>query len=139
MAGIAEAASLIAVVTIALQSTKIVFETVTGIHNGPPLLQQLASELQRLQDILAQIVDLSKDPAHTNFTNFKGLADLSRRCEIDVQSMRRKLESLCGGGKIEKAWGKLKTYLHIKHLEEMRKRTSHHVQALGTALGVATM
>ena len=139
MDGISGAASVVALVTIALQSTKAIYETFTGIHNGPIFLTQLTSELRTLQDVLASIADLSKGPAQANTTKFQQLEGLSQRCVTDLQNMEAYLNSLSGGRRIERAWNKLKTYLNTKRLEEFRARVQNHVHAIIAALGVTTM
>jgi len=139
MDGVSGAASFIAVVTIALQSTKAIYETFTGIHNRPIFLTQLTSELWTLRDVLASISDLSRDPAQANTTKFQQLEGLSQRCVTDLQNMDAYLNSLSGGRRMERAWNKLKKYLITKRLEEFRARVQNHVNAPTAALGVATM
>jgi hypothetical protein len=139
MDAVSGAGSVIAVVTIALQSTKAIYETFTGIHNGPIFLKQLTSELRTLQDVLASIADLSKDPAQANTTKFQQLKGLSQQCVTDLQSMEAYLTSLSGGRRVGRAWNTLKTYLNTKRLEEFRARVQNHVHALTAAVGVATM
>jgi hypothetical protein len=139
MDGVSGAGSVIAVVTIALQSTKVIYETFTGIHNGPIFLKQLTSELRTLQEVLASIADLSKNPTQAHPTKFQQLEGLSQRCVTDLQNMEEYLKSLSGGRRMERAWNKLKTYLNTKRLEEFRVRVQNHVHALTAALGVATL
>jgi hypothetical protein len=139
MDGISSAASFIAIAVLALQSTKVVYETITGIQNGPSLLHQLAFELQNLQEVLQRIIDLSKDPKQTDLTDFKVLERLLRRCAGEMKAIEGRLGGLRGSGKLEKIWNKLKTYLHIKQIEEMRTIICHHGQALAAGLSVTTM
>lgn len=54
------AASIIAVTTIALQSTKAVYATVNGIKNGPQEVNDLASAVKHFSNILEQVAEISK-------------------------------------------------------------------------------
>lgn len=136
MDGVSGAASVIAVASIALQSTKVIYEAVTGIKNGPSQVQDLASALRNLQQVLQRIAGLSRDQTQAQLTELKKFAET---CAKDVQSIEIRLSKLSGGGKVEKAWKMVKTYLQTKDLEVIRTTVQLHVQLLSSEMGIATM
>ena len=139
MDGVSGAASVVGIATITLQSAKLIYEAVTGIKNGPSLVQQLASTLQDLQRVLQRVIDLKRKPEQANPTNLDELETLAQKCATDVRAMQEKLVKLSGGGKIELAWKRVKTYLQAKDLEVMQATIRQHTHMLSAEMAIVTL
>lgn len=74
------AASIIAVTTIALQSTKAVYATVNGIKNGPKEVNDLASAVEHLTHILEQVAEISNGFIDMDGTDPSGLERAVEEC-----------------------------------------------------------
>lgn len=88
------AASIIAVTTIALQSTKAIYATVNGNKNGPKEVNDLASAVKHLSHILAQVAEISNGFSDTDRTDLSGLERAMEECAQSLADFRNQVKKL---------------------------------------------
>jgi Fungal N-terminal domain of STAND proteins len=142
MEGIGVTASIITVITLGLQSSKFIFEAVSGIKGGPATVQKLVKAAQNLSKLLEQIKEIARRATETlgehDAQFFEDLKPLLCDCVGELQHIRETL------GKITRSsdstlWKNVKTYLHEKDFDKMWNRIHYYVQFLGTQLVHAGM
>lgn len=135
------AASIITVITLGLQSSKFIHETVSGIKGGPATVQKLVKAAQNLSKLLEQIKELAGRATETLGEHdahfFGGFTPLLSDCVGELQHIRETL------GKIIRSdftlWNNVKTYLHEKDFDKMWNSIHYYVHSLGTQLVHAEM
>lgn len=139
-------ASVIAVVTLALQSTKVIYEFTSSISHGSHDITRVAvatSNLQRLlQDtkLLAEHAKRTDNVANGNL--LEKIEPLVDQCASDLGQISEKLSHLQNDSK-DGSWRKAKIrariYLDTKSVTEIWNTVNHHVQLLGSCLGNASV
>lgn len=137
------AAAVIAVITVSLQSTKLVYQTVEGIRNGPAVVAELASRTRRLEGLLQQLLDLIHHSQHSIQTQdqdvWKPLDHEISQCSGYLKETADKLKgldsSLPSHG-IGKTWRRIKGSLKDKDLELMSERMQNYIAMLNMQLNI---
>lgn len=139
MDAISGGAGVIAFITIALQSTKIIYKAISNIKDGPREIRQIASAVSNLQVVLTQ---LSNCPAVKSADSETDLVEISRLIKICTEDLShyerdiRKIQISPDDKKAGKAWKKINTVLRKKDIQEMWKEVNHHVTTLGLQLNI---
>lgn len=142
MEALGVAASLVAVVTVTIQSTRFVYEAINTVRDGPPTVTKLLNAIQDLERLLKALIGLGKHVEQSPYlTDASALSDL----EVVVEDCNRKL--LAMHGRIdrlqqapgERQWKRIvknaKNFLHEGDYESMWHTVHFYVQLLGTHLG----
>ena len=131
------AASITAVITIAIQSTKVIYQTVQQIRDGPVHVQRLVTKAEVLQQTLQQLKTLVNEADLIRGSHlvdlFASLGSLVRACAEDLKKVINKLGKLqtaVGGEHVRKAWAVFKAVLGEKDLEQMWKILQGHAETL---------
>lgn len=134
-------ASLTALITLAIQSTKVIFQAVQQIRGGPIHVERLATKADALHQTLQQLATLVNEADLTSggavsrlFTNLQRLVEA---CEEDLKDITRKLRCLqeaIGGSHVRRAWALIKALLGEKDLEHMWKVLQSHAETLNSQL-----
>jgi hypothetical protein len=110
MEAVSAGAGVLTFITVALQSTKKLYEAVSDIKNGPQLIENLASAVTNLQSVLTQS---SNCPAVTSAdakTDLGGILDLIKRCSEDTSCYEKELSKVRispDDKRLGRAWKKL--------------------------------
>ena len=139
MDAVGSTASILALVGFALQSTKTIYQTISGIKNGPEQVQQLASAVHNLQLVLTQISTCRAVKLVGPETNLKVITDLIEACHKNVSRYENELTKVqisLNDKKAGKAWKKIKTVLQENDLRRMWTEVNNHVAALGLQLNL---
>lgn len=130
-------ASVIAVTTVALQSSRTVYETISGIKNGPEEVKELASEVQQLCHILRQVTEVSKnidDRDATSISELQNVIDQCRQNLDDFQKQFNQFKVLSNERRWTKAWKRVKLVVKKEDFLRMWRTVSHYVNILGRHL-----
>lgn len=95
MEAVGAASSVTALLTIAVQSSKTIYETVTTIRHGPAELESLAHAADELHRLLKQIIDFTSRQVESNYgghTELAGLKQSIRSCIDDLQVVQQELQ-----------------------------------------------
>ena len=128
------AASVITVVSLALSSTKVLYEIVVSIKHAPKCVSQITSYLRDLSSILQQLVGYS-----ANLHLAADLPTLIERCAKSLKTLEAKLGRLSasdGNNRAELMWKNVKASLQEKQLEKMATCLQQHVAALSLQLNI---
>ena len=135
-------ASAITVITLALQSTKVIYEAVSSISHGSDDIERLARATSNLQKLLedtkqlAEHAERTKSVANTNL--LERIKPLLDGCADDLGEIVRKLSQLQKDSK-DRRWRKAikhaKVYLDTKGVAETWNTVNHYVELLGSCLG----
>lgn len=133
MDGLSGAASVIAVFGLALSSTQVIYNTVSGIKNGPKAIQQMVSSLQDLSKILQQLTGCSDE-----LYLVADLDELAGRCVRDLKAFEQQLAKLSSSGANTAVtlWRNVKVMLQEKDLEWMSTLIQRHVAALSLQMQI---
>lgn len=127
-------ASLMTLIVLALQSIKFIYETVSGIRDGPKQIQELAAEIKALEAILSQLESSSivgEGAGHPSYTEIKQL--IINCCE-DVsryEELLKKLEPSDSEKKLGLLWRRVKTVLKEKDIQRLLNAIQRYVGKLG--------
>ena len=135
-------ASAITVLTLALQSTKVIYEVVSSISHGSDDIDRLARATSNLQKLLENTKQLAEHVERTKSmvdANLLGkMKPLLDQCADDLGEISRKLSPLQKDSK-DRRWKKAikhtKVYLDTKGATEIWNVVNHYVELLGTCLG----
>ena len=137
------AAAVIAVITVSLQSTKFVYQTVEEIRNGPAVVTKLASRTRRLEALLQQLLDLIRHGQHSiptqNQDVWKSLEHEISQCSGYVKEAADKLKQLDStlpSHRLVKTWRRIKGSLKDRDLERMSEQMQNYVAMLDIQLHV---
>lgn len=114
------AGSLVALIGFALSSTKTIYDTVSGIRQGPRVVNEAAQSPQNALNPLESIKadDFAGLPADLEET-LQGYQNSLEAFQVKVE----KLRSLPSDGAIRRSWKRLKTVLKEKDLESLHQTT----------------
>ena len=137
------AAAAIAVITVSLQSTKLIYQTVEEIRNGPAVVAELASRTRKLDALLQQLLDLICHSQRSITTQdqhlWKSLEHEILQCSDYLNKAAdkiKKLDSSLSSHPIEKTWRRIKVSLKDKDLERMSEQMQNYVAMLNTQLHI---
>ena len=127
------AASVIAVISLALSSTKVLYEIVASMKHAPKSVSQLASYLRDLSSILQQLVGYS-----ASLHLAADLPTLIERCAESLKTLDAKLGKLSAsdGNRAALMWKNVKASLQERQLDKMTTCLQQHVAALFLQLSV---
>lgn len=129
--------SVFAVTTVALQSSRVVYETISGIKNGPKEVKELASGVQQLCHILEQVTEISKkavDRDAKNIFELQGVIDQCRQNIDDFQKQFENFEVSSDERRLGKAWKRVKLVVQKEDFRRMRITVTHYINVLGVHL-----
>lgn len=134
MEALGGAAAVLAFAGLAAKSTKNIYLTICGIKGGPKQLQDIASAVKELEQILSQIERSSILREADTSLDLVELKTLLERCEKDIEGYERVLQRL-QISPLEKGpcktWKKVKTMLQDKDLQRTWDGIQHYVTTLG--------
>lgn len=127
------AASVIAVVSVALSSVRVIYETVSGIKNAPQTIQQMISNIHDLSNILQQLLGYGD-----NLHLATELPDLVHKCAENLGTLKRRLEKLSSSKnkRMGRLWKNVKATLQEKDLDRMSALLQQHVAILSLQINL---
>ncbi len=142
MEGLGVAASVVAVSTIGLQSTKFIYQTLCGIKVGSKAVIKLAMATEDLSKLLEQIKGLAQRAKETLGEHeakfFEDFSPLLSECVGELKLIKGKLGKFTAASN-HQLWNNVKIYLHEKDFDEMWRNVHHYVQLFGSQLSIAGM
>ncbi|KAL9610262.1 MAG: hypothetical protein Q9167_005033 [Letrouitia subvulpina] len=119
-------ASLVAVVTVTLQSTRFVYETISTVRDGPLAVKKLLNAIQDLEQLLNALISLRKhprlSPCLTDASALSNLENVTKDCNRKLLEMHRRIDRLQRAPG-ERQWKRIvkhsKTFLHERDYESM--------------------
>ena len=138
-------ASAIAVVTLALQSTKVLYEVASSISHGSDGIDRLAKATSNLEKLLEFIKRLAERAKNTNSVAdgklLEELTPLVDECANALREVTPKIMQLQKDSK-DRRWKKVKkharVYLDTKGVAEIWNTVNHYVEFLGSYLSNAS-
>ena len=139
-------ASAITVVTLALQSTKVIYEAVSSIHQGSDGIERLVCATSNLEKLLKFIERLTEHAKTSdNVAQGKLLEELTPLVDQCAQSLREILPKLgqlqenSNDRRWQKAKKLAKIYLDTKGVADIWNTVNHYVELLGSCLSNASV
>ncbi|MCJ1397822.1 hypothetical protein MMC11_001018 [Xylographa trunciseda] len=146
MDGISAAASVTALITIALQSSSFIYKFLNAIHDGPEQIRILGRRVDKLHESLQQIANLlqlaeSSDEDGSNNDGWqasKYLRSSLYTCANDLQGIQAKVSKLkvSKDNSVRKAWSAVKHVLGSKEFEHADKIISRNLDELNLQLNI---
>ena len=127
------AASVIAVVSLALGSAHVIYRTVSGIKNAPQTIQQMTSNLRDLSNLLQQLMGYSD-----SLYLAADLPELVGKCAENLKRFEGKLEKLSSptDNRVGRLWKNVKATLQEKDLDRMSAVLQQHVAVLSLQMNL---
>ena len=146
MEAVGGAASVITVVTLALQSTKIIYEVVSSIKHGSDDINRLARATSNLEKLLTITQRLAEHAKGTNNVGegklLEELTPLVDQCADALREIPPKLARLQKDSRdrrLQKAGKYAKVYLDTKGVNAIWNTVNHYVELLGSCLANASV
>jgi hypothetical protein len=139
MDGVSAAASIVALVTVALQSASAIHAVVSGIRNGPEQVSQLILALESLNGVLQQLSRLQTIRQDGSREDLSDLENLMGSCVKDINRFRRmlaKLQHVPADKTLGRAWKQVKPILHKEEFREMRQTIHDYISRLNLQLNI---
>lgn len=136
MEGLAVAAGITGVLAFAIEASKVIWETLSGIKEASADVECLIAAVDDLRGLLKQLEELLNQNDSDRGTLSTDLELVIRRCALDLdkfQTQTRRLQALPN----KKTWRSVKTVLEKKKLHSMRMVILQHFNVLGGHLAVA--
>ena len=146
MEAISGVASVISIVTLALQSTKVIYEVGSSISHGSDDIDRLVRATGNLEKLLEVIKRLAVHAESTNsVAEGKLLEELKQPVEhcanalgdISVKLLQFQKDSKDRRWKRAKKYARV--YLDTKGISEIWNTINHYVELLGSCLGTASV
>lgn len=134
-------ASIIAFVTVGLQSVKTVYGIISSIKDGPSKLDDLRGAIGNLQSLLEQMQN-SPSLAASLMTTSSSLLPLVQRCVDDIQRFEARINRIRvpSGEKFRgKIWKRLKLVFEEDGIPYMISIVTGHLNALSLHCNVQLM
>ncbi|KAL8823587.1 MAG: hypothetical protein Q9191_005720 [Dirinaria sp. TL-2023a] len=127
------AASVIAVISLALSSSQAIYNTVSGLKNAPRAIQQMVSNLRDLSILLQQLLSRG-DSLHLA----ADLAEIVKKCAENLNEFQGKLTKLSSptDNGAERLWKNVKALLQEKNLDRMSALLQQHVTILSLQMQI---
>jgi hypothetical protein len=129
-------ASVIAVVTAALQCAKTIREIVCGIRDGPTHIAELGTKMSDIRDLLKQLKAVGQRITGNEFDDLKATM---QRCASDLATFERKIlkvREVPG----EKKWAKVKKRIKATLKEDdflsMGRKVAQYIETIGVQLEI---
>lgn len=135
MEPVSAGAGLLTLITFTLQSTKVLYEVVSGIRNGPRKVQRLASDIHRLQSVLTQFSNCPAVRLAPSEIDLKVIED----CSEDVsryEKVLQKIQISTEDKRTGKAWKKIKAILKKQDLQDISAQMNYHLTELSLQLNI---
>lgn len=135
MDAISAGASVVAFITLGLQSAKVIYETLSAIRDGPKSLQQVISDVEQIQSILKHLLQSPATANNAPLTNHVS------SCVLDLElaaSEIQKLQISPNQQGHEKLWRRVKTFLNEKDLDRISAQIARHANTLSLRLNIMT-
>lgn len=146
MEALGGAASVITVIALALQSTKVIYEFTSSISHGSDGIARLTAAIGNLQKLLEDTKLLAEHAERTNSVADGNLPEKVKpivdQCANDLRETSRKLYHLQKDpkdGRWKRAKKHAKVYLDTKEVTEIWNTVNHYVELLGFCLGNASV
>lgn len=134
MDALSAGAGAVAFITLALQSTKVLYTIISAIRDYPKHVKDLSHDIEQLQSILGRLAQ-----CQAILQDDQSLTVLTRRCSDDISLFVCRLRKMqispteqCTG----KIWKKLRAVMSEKDLDAMRFSIHGHVTSLGLQLSI---
>lgn len=141
MEGLAVAAGLTGVLTFAIQSTKVIRETLSGIKDVPAEVERLIAVISNLRFLLEELEELWTKNDDDGGNLSKNLELVISTCAFDLDQFRKqvcRLQVLPDKKTWRRTWRNLKSVMLEKEkLNSMRMVILHHHSALQGHLSIA--
>ena len=131
MDGVSAGASVLAFVGVALQSTKVIYQIVSGIGTASQQMKSLASAVRNLEVVLTQLSNC-RALADPN-ANIQEITTLVEACKEDVlryEKILKELQTTSNSSKLVRKWKKMRTVLKEKDFERIWNEVTHHCTVL---------
>lgn len=134
MEAVGAGASVLTFVTVAVGTTKVVYETLSAVRDGPANVKKTADAVLQLRFILEQIAQLSHPAADTT------LHSDAKSCISDLNIFAAKVVKLQvnpsdrANGRL---WKRLKAFVTDKDLVDIRETLSRHSSRLSLRLNAS--
>jgi len=136
-------ASLTTLITFALQSSQVLFQTANAVIDGPCQVVRFAGQVETLRRMLnrmAELVVKGKQASHSENTSvFADIKSSIQMCVEDLQRLQAKMSKLQAAvtsNNLRRIGSIVKIILGSKDFEEMEKIVPYHVQVLNTQLSI---
>ena len=146
MEAVGSVASIIAVLTLALQSTKVIYEFTSSISHASDDIARLTAATGNLQKLLGATKLLAEHAKRTHSvaggTLLEKAQPLVDQCANDLGKISGKLSHLqkdSKDGRWKKAQKHAKIYLDTRGVTEIWSTVNHYVELLGSCLGNASV
>jgi len=129
-------ASVIAVVTAALQTGIAIHKAVSGIRDAPQQVSRLASTFDDLNSLLHQLADILTCSPDEQSGDLSKLVD---RCVADINAFKGKLAKLNaapGERPLSRTWKRVKKFIHQDEFGGMGLVVRDHITSLKFQLDV---
>ena len=129
-------ASLIAIVTFAVQSLNVIGQVLHTIRDGPKRILELTSRVKRFHSILLRVAELLKQAGQvdepTDMPAFEGMRPILYRCASNLQKIQLLLSTtnLPKNRDLKRAWAAVKDVLGSKDLDHANQTIEHDMQEL---------
>jgi hypothetical protein len=141
MEAIAAASSITALLTIAVQSAKIIYDTVVNIRNGPSQLRGLATAVDDLHRMLKQVADIrvEEESRAGSSGDTSGLKVSIKNCAEDLLAVQReigKLQAVPQDNHLGRTWKQAKSILAKDDIRRLWSIVNHQTVALSLQLNI---
>lgn len=138
MDAVSAGASVLQFAVVALQSIKVLYNTVSGIQNAPQHVQDSASAVYDLSVVLGQLPQTAILMQNPSGYDLKPFEELMKRCKDVIGRFEKDLEKLRArpNEKFGAPWKRIKTLLRKDELEHMRTTIEHYTNTLGIQLKI---
>jgi hypothetical protein len=138
---IAAASSITALLTIAVQSAKIIYDTVVNIRNGPSQLRGLATAVDDLHRMLKQVADIriEEESRADRSGDTGGLKASIKNCAEDLLAVQReigKLQAVPQDNHLGRTWKQVKSILAKDDFRRLWSIVNHQTVALSLQLNI---
>ncbi len=134
MDAVSGGASVLAFITLAIQSAKTVSDFLTGIKDAPDNVRRAAASASMLQQVLEQLAQCLQ-ASGVGFA--RDIETMIRECSNNLAAFAAKLvklEILDTDGRGRQAWKRVKTVLNENEIEKRTKLMVTHSSILGLSL-----
>ncbi len=137
MDALSAGAGAVAFITLALQSTKVLYTIISAIRDCPKYVRDLGHDVEQLQSILDRL-----SQCQAILQNDQSLTVLTRRCSDDILlyvSRLQKMQISPTEQRTGRIWKKLRAVISEKDLDAMRFSIHGHVSSLSLLLSIMQM
>jgi hypothetical protein len=141
---IAASSSVAALLTIALQSAKVIHDTVVAIRNGPSQIRNLATAVDDLHRMHKQLAEISVEEVSSagRSEDTGGLKASIKKCALDLlaaQGKISKLQAVPQDSNLGRTWKQAKLILAKDDIIQLWSTVNHHIVALSLQLNIENM